>query len=93
MRRAADQQIVQGSVAVRAHHNVVGGELLRLIDDVLDGRAVKLHRFAGNVLLLQQILEAGEMFGRGFFAGGGNLSHILHQRGILTGDHRRLDDR
>lgn len=93
MRRASDEQVIKGSVAMRSHHDVVGGEFLRLLDDMLDGSAVELYRFGGNVLLLQAILESGEMLGCRFFAGGGYLGHVLHQRSILGGDHWRLNDR
>lgn len=50
--RAADQKIVERRMAVRAHHNVIDRVLRRLIDDMLNGRAAELHRFAGNVLML-----------------------------------------
>ncbi len=78
MCRAANEKIVKGSMAMRTHHDEIGGEFLRLFDDMLDGRAVELHRFGGNALLLQQILESREMFGGGFFTGGRDLGDVFH---------------
>lgn len=78
---------------MRSHHDVIGGELFRLLDDMRYGSAIKLHRFSENLLFLQDILQLGEMLGCGFFAGGRDLCHVLHQRGIFGGDHWRLNDR
>lgn len=78
MRGASNEQVVKGSMAVRSHHDVIGSEFFRLLDDVRNGSAVELHRFGGNALLLEHLLESGEMFGCGFFSGSGNLGHVFH---------------
>lgn len=93
MRGASNQQVVKSGMAVRAHHDVISRESFRLLDDVRDGSAVELHRFCRNLLLNQTVLKLGQMLGCGLFSRGGDLSHVLDVRSILTGDHRRLDDR
>lgn len=74
----SNQQVVKRRMAVRSHHDVVCSDSFCLIDDMLDGGAVELHRFSGNALLLQYVLESGEIFGGGLFAGCRNLGHIFH---------------
>lgn len=89
---AADKQVVKCTVSVRAHHNVIGRDSLRLRQDVLNGTANQLNGFCGDEVGLQFLLSGRELPRRAFFSGDCDFRDVLHQRRILRDDRRRLDD-
>ena len=93
VRGAADKQVVKCTVSVRAHHNVIGRDALRLRQDVLNGTANQLNGFRGDEVGLQFLLNGREFPCRAFFASDCDFRDVLHQRSILRDDRRRLDDR
>ena len=92
VRGAADKQIVKRTVSVRAHHNVIGCDSLRLRQNVLNGTAHQLNCFCGYEIGLQLLLNGSEFPRRAFFSGDCDFRDVLHQRRILRDDRRRLDD-
>ena len=93
MRRAANKEIVKCGVAVRAHDNVVGVELVGLFRDVHHRRSAELSGFNDQSFLRQAFLGRGELPRGGSLTDRSNFHDVVHQRRVLSRKNGRLDHR
>ena len=92
VRGAADDEIVEGGVTVRSHHDEVRLLVLRSLEDVRnrgtgDERRVDRDAAAGKL-----VPEAFEVLRRGLLAHDENLLQVVDADTVVDGDDGRLDD-
>jgi len=93
LRGAADEQVVDGGVAMRAHHDKIRRVIFGLLEDAVLRGAADLHGLdLGDAASLEVVAKPGEVGGGVFFARGDGVVKFVQRDSVVAVDDEGLHD-